>query len=191
MSEEYLELMKHGSMHVDDPHAALEEILSILVNFFEERRVLILDAGCGYGHSLEVISRVSDSALIETLSFDINLDAVVWLNKNREMHAFKTLLGVVCCSLETLPFRNNSFHIAVSSLVLHHLSKASKGLSELIRICKNDGYIVIVEWKEGAGIHSKEELLRTEIDIFNFIKKKGIKYKTFNCEKFYLIIIWK
>lgn len=104
----------------------------------------ILDAGCGTGVltrlAVEAVSRNGRVIGVDPgpKMIDIARKSAVVENSRAEFR-----LGVI----ENLPFEDNSFDCALSSLMLHHLPPdvKLKGLSEVRRVLKPGGRIVAVD----------------------------------------------
>jgi len=103
---------------------------------------LILDAGCGPGTSGIILAEMGGAVI----GIDISPLAVE-LAKDRAMRKgvqFSAVLG----DLEKLPARNGSFDMCLCVWVLHHFPNIRPPLSELARVLKPGGRILILEPNE-------------------------------------------
>jgi len=100
----------------------------------------LLDVGCGDGSDAEIF--------INEFGLDVH-GVDVYEDKNiRNIINLKFKKG----GIYDIPFENNSFDYVFLHDVLHHIDERHqnynnhiKGLKELRRVCKEDGYIIILE----------------------------------------------
>lgn len=121
-----------------------------------ESSSLIADVGCGNGKNfLE-----GDNKFY--VGFDIT-------HKFLEEIVIKTKYEGVCGNALILPFKQNSFDAVVNIAVLHHLSSPDRRLqvlSELIRIVKPHGLILITVWALEQPKNEKQQFTQQE----NYVK---------------------
>ena len=94
----------------------------------------VLDGGCGHG------------ALVYTLAkLGAKKATGVDLEPSQPKEAFTEIPNAVFvkASLMELPFPDSSFDVAASSGVLHHTINPEKGFSELVRVLRPGGLLVI------------------------------------------------
>lgn len=94
----------------------------------------VLEVGCGTGLGLPDYGRD-----VELFALDPNLDAL-HRARSRADDA-----GLVCASAESIPFADDSFDCAVSSLVFCSVPDADRGLHELRRVLRPDGRLLMFE----------------------------------------------
>ena len=95
----------------------------------------ILDAGCGIGNNLETILKFNRNIS----AFDYSEKALSFAKERYEGHEIRFKTG----DLHEIPFPKNSFDLVVCTEAIEHCKNPSKVVSELGRIVKNDGYIVL------------------------------------------------
>ncbi len=104
---------------------------------------IILDAGCGNGKNM----LETDHTFIAYDSCNelLNLAKTKAINLNKS-----NIKDFICGDVRSLPFESNSFDAIMSIAVIHHIMTYSDRLtafSEIIRVCKPGGSILITVWK--------------------------------------------
>lgn len=94
----------------------------------------ILDAGCGEGHFLE---RLRTEGQKSVYGIDISEKRVIAARK--KAHHATVKLGDVT----KIPFRSGFFDTVVCMDVLEHLDEPWKATSELMRVTKKDGNVIV------------------------------------------------
>lgn len=98
----------------------------------------VLDVGCGNGY---VLSRYAKEGA-ETYGIDIT-ETGIQICKNR--FEFMNLKGnFVVGNAEELPFEDNFFDCVCSMGVLHHVPNTEKAVSEIHRVLKKDGRLIVM-----------------------------------------------
>lgn len=104
----------------------------------------LLDIGCGTGHLLLEAEKV-----IGHQGTAVGLDVEPAMIEQAKKHAAKKHSHATfdVASVDQIPFPDNSFDVAIQTLVFHHLNEAQKekGLAELSRILKPNGRLLIVD----------------------------------------------
>ncbi len=95
----------------------------------------VLDAGCGDGKPAAVLAALG----CRVTGVDIQPHQAAW-------HKFQSA-GVTfqAASAEKLPFKNGSFDAVWVKDAFHHMEHPERGMSELQRVTKSGGTIVVVE----------------------------------------------
>ena len=97
----------------------------------------VLDVGCGNGKNIKYL-----------LDNDIRAFGIDFSEKLVKVCKRKKL-DVTVGDVLDIPFNDNSFDNIISIAVIHHLQKEEdriKALNEMIRVCKNNGKILISVW---------------------------------------------
>lgn len=107
-------------------HAVLNEIKS-------SRTIprTILDVGCGNGSFTRVVSATFPCSDITAIDTSIS-----------KLYTFDNI-EFMKGSVEQLPFASESFDIVITVLSLHHWKEKGKGISEIYRVLKKEGRIII------------------------------------------------
>jgi ubiquinone/menaquinone biosynthesis C-methylase UbiE len=99
---------------------------------------LVLDAGCGAGHTTMAIAPHSE----KVIAFDLTesmLEQVQQLAQERNFTNIETGQGNVA----ELPFEDETFDVVVSRYSAHHWSNPEKAVKEFFRVLKNGGQFIL------------------------------------------------
>jgi len=95
---------------------------------------------------------------------------------NIQKAGLKDKIELKCCSAEKLPFADASFDLVTSALAIHHM-QAPKVLSEMVRVLKKGGRLVIADlganpfWRTPLGCAG----IRTVIFLYRCINPFSAK----------------
>jgi arsenite methyltransferase len=108
-----------------------------------------LDIGCGKGLLLiETAKRTSTGKATGADLWDKTLEysytPQMALN-NAQIEGVSDRVEVVTADVQAMPFANSSFDIVMTSLMMHHVPDINKALSEIVRVTKPGGTIVIAD----------------------------------------------
>ncbi|WP_300385896.1 class I SAM-dependent methyltransferase [Clostridium sp.] len=118
----------------------------------------IVDIGVGTGLFSEVfLNKLSNS---KGFGFDISEEMVTWVNSNREP-ALNGKLSASVMSENKIPLADNTADLVFMITVHHELKNPGKLLEDVKRVLKNNGKLLICDWKEGAHNHfvTKESII--------------------------------
>lgn len=111
------------------------------------RGATVLDAGMGDGALLTELARLGYHAV------GVDVSSVRVAAAERRLGASGLEATVVSGSLTELPFEDASLDAAVCSEVMEHLGSPQLAASELSRVIKPNGFVVVsVPWEEELGI---------------------------------------
>lgn len=145
----------------------------------------ILDLGCGTGELLYQIQQIYHSK--DLTGIDISDKMIDMANKKKINNAH-----FVIGDIEDLPFKNNTFDIAICNDSFHHYPAPEKVLDEAYRVLKDSGIIIIGDcWqplfarqlmnmymkhsKEGdVKIYSKKEMIHLLLRKFHNVNWERI-----------------
>ena len=109
-----------------------------LINYFKDIGAgNILDVGTGKGAFIYDLIRIFPGAGITAID-----PVAESLESARRLYPDVTFLPM---GAEDLGFDDDTFDVVAISKALHHLQKIKKGLKEMKRVVKTDGYIIIKE----------------------------------------------
>lgn len=119
----------------------------------------VLDIGCGDGRNILSIADITETIT----GVDIDPKAVEDTKQNTVQYSkIKIMRG----NVTRLPFRDKSFDVAIFSMTLVNLDdKKVKALSEMKRIIKNEGKIIISVYSENALRERKKMYEQVKVPI--------------------------
>ena len=122
----------NGLYHSRNPlvryiHNKRLEIIKSLVAGYTGR---LLDCGCGEGHLLQGVSG-------DKYGIDTSRSALLKAGERNPDTEF------LCGSLEHLPFDDDYFDVVICSEVLEHIRDYRKAVSEILRVTKKAGIMII------------------------------------------------
>lgn len=147
--------------------SAIDSMESDIINEYAYGKK-VLEVGCGTGLIMEKVKK----KVQEICGIDISPNM---LEKARARN-----LNVVEGSALEMPFANNTFDVSYSLKVLAHIKEVKKAISEMVRVTKSNGYIVM-EFYNPISLRGIRLLARyylfplkinndvTEADLFNRI----------------------
>ncbi len=117
---------------------------------FSYGRVSVLDVGAGSGEMLKAARETIGDRPLFLVGAEVNADAARSINDL----AFQFGIRGVQCDALKLPFADNSFDFAISSLFLHHLNEtdATTLIKEMSRVAKR-GFFIIDLHRHAAAYH--------------------------------------
>ena len=119
----------------------LKKYFDNVVSKFIKNDPYILDYGCGPGTFLLKLSSLSNSKLF---GVDISNEFIKESKKNIEERKIQNI-DVKLVEAEQLPFNDETFDVILIVDVIHHLDDIEKNLSEIYRVLKKNGKILIYE----------------------------------------------
>lgn len=139
----------------------------VTVDFHELRLKpgsVVLDAGCGSGRHLRALAKLPGLKIvgIDRSAKDV-ADALAGLKNMPDALSFD--YQVLAADINALPFADASFDCVICSEVLEHIPEHEKALSELVRVLKPQGHLVVsvpryfsekICWLISYAYHSEE-----------------------------------
>lgn len=133
-----------------------------LINYFKDIDTHhILDVGTGTGGFIHVLKKTFPHA--EITGVDPSLKSLEVAREKYPEITFRQMAA------EKLEFDNDLFDVVSISMALHHLPKVKKGLKEMKRVLKPEGYIIISEvisdnLNRAQEVHKMYHHFRSRID---------------------------
>jgi len=108
----------------------------------------LIDIGCGTGNLLVEIANKYNA--LDLTGMDISDEILEQANNFIKERNLEKKIELKIGSTEDIPFSDNTFDIAVSSLSLHHWVNPQKAFSEIFRIIKKNGSLLIFDFNRNA-----------------------------------------
>ena len=120
----------------------------------------VLDIATGPGYIAEAFA----GAAREVVGVDLT-DAMLAIGKERTAERGVSNVSFRAADAENLPFENGAFDVVVCRLALHHLLTPLQVLSEMARVCRSGGTVLVEdiyasEHPERAAYQDRWEILR-------------------------------
>ena len=120
----------------------------------------VLDVGCGPGIVVEALAHRA----AEVVAFDLTPEMIEAARRRCEPAHLSNVRYAVGRA-DALPFDSGSFDVVVSRLLLHHLADPLPALSEMVRVLRAHGRLVLAdvtcsEDAREAELHNALEVLR-------------------------------
>ena len=111
---------------------------------------VLVDIGAGTGiFSEKLLDLVPDS---QCYALDISKEMIEWINQNR-VPKLKSGLKTKLMDENNIPLEDNMADLAFMITVHHELEDSKTLLKEIKRVLKEDGKVLICDWKEGCHHH--------------------------------------
>ena len=108
-----------------------------------DRGQRVLDVGCGPGAlTAELVARVGPAA-VSAVDPSASFVAAA-----RERHP---AVSVQQASAEQLPFPDQAFDVVLAQLVVHFMSDPAAGVTEMLRVTRQDGVVAACVWDHAGG----------------------------------------
>jgi 2-polyprenyl-3-methyl-5-hydroxy-6-metoxy-1,4-benzoquinol methylase len=95
----------------------------------------VLDAGCGTGYGTEILAAAAE----RVVGIDISQEAIDYAHSHYEQSSSEFSVG----DLRALPFEEDTFDLVVSFEVIEHIEEQQLVISELHRVLRPKGVLVI------------------------------------------------
>jgi ubiquinone/menaquinone biosynthesis C-methylase UbiE len=147
----------------------------------------LLDVGCGTGRILELLGSYDSHAF----GVDLSLDALAFSRVRVPQH-------LVCADMnKRLPFKDDTFRLITCLDVLEHMDGDEWLLSEIERVCKPGGQVIVTVpackllWSfHDLALHHRKRYVKKEI--LNMLQKDTLtinKISYFNTVLFFPILV--
>ena len=124
------------------PHLGFRTRANVIFKMLKkiDRKSKILDAGCGYGiYSIILADKGHNMNAI-----DIERKRINSINSMlNEYPKIKSRINLELGSLTSLPYKNEEFDVVLCSEVLEHIKQDEKAFSEISRVLKNKGFLIL------------------------------------------------
>lgn len=135
----------------------------------------IIDIGCGIGFIIKELYKITDNST-KIIGLDITKDSIIYIKK--ELGLDNLLLS----NNDYIPLKDNSIDIVIYSEVIEHLNDPKKSLSEIYRVLKKSGKLIL-STPNGLYVrlfHHRKFVCLDHINEFTFFEiKKMLEDKNF------------
>ena len=140
----------------------------------------VLELGCGNGFFSYLASFFYDKVIATDLYTKNTQTHTPGINSARQLISKigNKNIFLSACSIEHIPFKDNTFDIVYSAYTLHYIKNRTSGLNEIKRVVKKDGIVILVVPNFIERIYSFFQFyIYFVIKILGFIFKKIYKIK--------------
>ncbi len=136
---------------------------------------VVADLGCGTG--FVSLALVNEASII--FSVDNSSNMLKQLKNNILDKNYKNLY-LIKSSLDNLSLFDDSVDVIFINMALHHIKDAKKAISEMHRVLKKDGVVIIADVMEHDGEWAREEMFDEWLgfsneQIINWLEETGFK----------------
>ena len=151
----------------------------------------VLDVGTGWGaNAVFLIHHLTQGSKIWTVdpSDEVLANARAALNEREASR-----IEFVHANADKLEFKDDFFDIVVSVMVMHHIEDARASITEMARVLKRSGRLVIIDYKPEASLKLEFQSRHEEADFFEleFIRaaaeRAGLKPRARDFGLWYLV----
>jgi len=138
-----------------------------------------LDIGCGSGKDILLLESLGANAYgIDTSSF------MIGEAKKRVANPSNLFI----CSIEKTPFENNFFDVAIGRFSFHYLKKFDKAYSELARVMKSRGIVILAVHHPFRDLTSQKRKVygkQEEVAVELYQNKVRIRFPTHTMKDYF------
>lgn len=186
----------HQPQNTLDFHGYGTEIRKEIEKRIPKGKVKALDVGTGFGSNVKFLSEhlSKDSKIWSIDSSEEMLESV-----KSEMHKQKLDRNIefLVADASHLKFENGFFDLIVSVMVLHHIENLDSALSEMARVLRKGGTMLVADYLPSAGKQLEFQARHREEDFFDpkevaeILGESGISCKVTGKEHWYMIVAKK
>ncbi|MHA1713461.1 MAG: class I SAM-dependent methyltransferase [Candidatus Ranarchaeia archaeon] len=120
----------------------------------ENDRLNALDVGTGFGDMIKILLKIKNITSITSVDPSAEVLQEIETRTTKETPHAHILFRQA--SAEDLPFPDNQFDIVMSRLTLHHCIDHNRSISEMVRVTRPGGWIILGDWsKKAPGFDDK------------------------------------
>lgn len=168
-------------------------------NIPQDRVMCVLDVGTGFGSNVKFLSKhLKDGSEIWTIdsSKEMLEGAIAELAKERLPQGIK--VEFLEADVSHLKFNDRVFDLIISVMVLHHIRDLAQAITEMTRVLKKGGLVVLADYAPSAGRSFEFETRHIESDFYDSgevatnLKRAGItSLESKDTDHWYLITATK
>lgn len=115
--------------------------LNTVLRLVDFRDKIVLDVGAGTGRLTFPISKIAN----KVCAIEPEEEMIQHLKERMDKLKSKNKIEAEKASVENIPYSNNYFDVVICAWVVGHFKNIKKGFSEIKRVLKNDGILLIIE----------------------------------------------
>lgn len=147
-----------------------------VVNQFDLRDKIVVDLASGEGYGSEILSRFAE----KVYGFDISAEAIEHANKQYKKNNLNFAIADAC----NIPLEDKSIDIFVSFETIEHHDRHQEMLSEIKRVIKPDGVLIISSpdkknYTDNTGYVNQYHVKELYYDEFKELLYENFKYNYF------------
>ncbi len=119
----------------------IQKILKHILTSYSNVDGILLDAGCGNGQFTEMFIKSLDIKKVIGVDFSENMLKVA--KERAKKKGYEARIRLVRANLESTGFKDGIFDVVYLFGVLEHLDNPQKVIGELVRVCKDNGIIIL------------------------------------------------
>lgn len=108
-------------------------------NFKKVKNKSIIEVGTGSGYMAVSLAKLG----AKVTACDITIKNLINLKKATETLGLQRNISFVCCSADQLPFKKGTFQYFVLNSVLEHIPKEKEAITEIERVLKKRGGLMV------------------------------------------------
>jgi ubiquinone/menaquinone biosynthesis C-methylase UbiE len=108
----------------------------------------LVDVGCGSGNLIVKIA--NEFKNLDLIAIDVSKEILELAKKRATKAHLDNIVKFKVGGVESIPLEDKSIDFIVSSLSLHHWGDPKLALGELLRIIKDDGIILIFDFRRNS-----------------------------------------
>ena len=149
------------------------ELAKIVNELQLSSKSVLVDIGAGTGiFSEELLDLLPDS---QCYALDISKEMIEWIERNR-VPKLESRLKTKLMEETSIPLEDNMADLAFMVTVHHELEDGETLLKDIKRVLKEDGKVLICDWKEGHHHHFvKKESIIEDLKLAGFNNIKEIE----------------
>jgi len=150
-----------------------------------EKNAIILDLGCGNARNSIAIAKNEKNKNFKFVCMDISKNMIKIAKEKAKKENLSSQFTFLIANGENIPLKDNSVDAVLSIAVFHHLKreKEKKFASEIHRVLKKNGKIILSVWKKDQILGKNHRKLNNkEVIIFWGSEKIPVYYRIISKE---------
>lgn len=186
----------HQTQNTRDFHGYGPEIRKEISKHLPKTKVNALDVGTGFGSNIKFLSEhLSKESKIWTI--DASKEMLENVKTEMQNQKLDHNIEFLVADASKLEFQNEFFDLIASVMVLHHIKNLDQALTELARVLKKGGRMILTDYHPSAGKHLDFETRHHEHDFFDpedvarLLKQSGISAEVSRKDHWYIVLARK